>query len=295
MSKIEACGQRSSASKRITDAGDAEALLDFFTKSRNLRLTDVQKNIVRPGLDDVVRESVHDKSWWEIKLGLRKSLSPERHNLDGDGPAPYGGSAPHGGSAPWGGSAPRGGSASRGGFAYANSAPHAGSSPHVASTPRGGSQSSGLNSRDDASTIRQRRHGTESSRPSEQRKSQESSESRGNVASRATPRATLQPIKEQKSERRGKDGGPREGNENNRYTDPSRDRGSGSGKHPLQAIVSNQEKVSNKLRQPHKEKNPASLKDGREHRNPSNNLDARQSGKKSGAGLASGLKQMSIS
>lgn len=80
--------------KKIVDAGDAEAFLDYFTRDGNLRLSSDQKQLVVQGLDDVVNESDRDRSWWEVKLGLRKSKSPspERHSADRRGSPAGGGS-----------------------------------------------------------------------------------------------------------------------------------------------------------------------------------------------------------
>ena len=77
VSKIDACGQRPSAAKRERDVRDAETLLDAFTRNGNLRLSSEQKQIVMQGLEDVLRESLRDRTWWETKPGLRKSPSPE--------------------------------------------------------------------------------------------------------------------------------------------------------------------------------------------------------------------------
>lgn len=90
--KIESCGQRAKTDKRVIDAGDAAALARDLTRTGTITLSDVQKSIVQRGLPDVVKYSGLDKEWWEKKLGLRRSPTPERSSPPRQNDIRHGGS-----------------------------------------------------------------------------------------------------------------------------------------------------------------------------------------------------------
>lgn len=61
--KIESCGRRAEYDQRVTDAGDAVALTRDLTRTGTIKLSDLQKSIVKMGLPDVVKISGLDKEW----------------------------------------------------------------------------------------------------------------------------------------------------------------------------------------------------------------------------------------
>ncbi|EQB51598.1 hypothetical protein CGLO_08849 [Colletotrichum gloeosporioides Cg-14] len=68
--KINSCGLRAQAAKKRTDAADAQALLEFATKSSALSLTSAQRAVVEPCIADVVTHGSKKEKWWKERLGL---------------------------------------------------------------------------------------------------------------------------------------------------------------------------------------------------------------------------------
>ena len=71
--KMNSCGLRALPSKRRTDAADAQALLEGLTVHGSLSLTDAQRAIVEPCINDVVVHGTRTETWWRERLGLPAS------------------------------------------------------------------------------------------------------------------------------------------------------------------------------------------------------------------------------
>ncbi|KIX02795.1 uncharacterized protein Z518_08737 [Rhinocladiella mackenziei CBS 650.93] len=71
--KMNSCGLRPQTSKKRTDAADAQALLEKLTVQASLKLTNAQKAIVEPSVDDVVAHGTKTMMWWREHLGLPTS------------------------------------------------------------------------------------------------------------------------------------------------------------------------------------------------------------------------------
>ncbi|PMB67534.1 hypothetical protein BM221_007204 [Beauveria bassiana] len=69
--KINCCGLRPTAVKKIRDANDARTLLEDIRSHRSISLSPPQKNAVLAGLEDVVKLTRGgDMAWWKSQLGL---------------------------------------------------------------------------------------------------------------------------------------------------------------------------------------------------------------------------------
>lgn len=68
--KINSCGLRPTAGKKIRDANDAMELTEHLSSKGPIILSSFQKNAVLQGLNDVVQLSARDKAWWIAKLAL---------------------------------------------------------------------------------------------------------------------------------------------------------------------------------------------------------------------------------
>ncbi|KAM3490248.1 hypothetical protein MY3957_006487 [Beauveria namnaoensis] len=69
--KINCCGLRSTAVKKIRDAKDARILLEDIRSQGSISLSPLQKNAVLAGLEDVVKLTRGgDMAWWKSQLGL---------------------------------------------------------------------------------------------------------------------------------------------------------------------------------------------------------------------------------
>ncbi|KAK8147537.1 hypothetical protein G3M48_001436 [Beauveria asiatica] len=69
--KINCCGLRSTAVKKIRDANDARTLLEDIRSQGSISLSPLQKNAVLAGLEDVVKLTRGgDMAWWKSQLGL---------------------------------------------------------------------------------------------------------------------------------------------------------------------------------------------------------------------------------
>ncbi|CEL01170.1 hypothetical protein ASPCAL00759 [Aspergillus calidoustus] len=68
--KINSCGLRPTPAKKLRDATDARSLADDLSSRGPIVLSSTQKRAVLQGLDDVVRLSGKDLTWWKTKLAL---------------------------------------------------------------------------------------------------------------------------------------------------------------------------------------------------------------------------------
>ncbi|KAB8067348.1 hypothetical protein BDV29DRAFT_92519 [Aspergillus leporis] len=69
--KINSCGLRPTPAKKLRDATDARSLANDLSSKGPIVLSQTQRNAVLQGLDDVVRLSGKDQTWWKTKLALR--------------------------------------------------------------------------------------------------------------------------------------------------------------------------------------------------------------------------------
>ncbi|KAL9079254.1 MAG: hypothetical protein Q9157_001872 [Trypethelium eluteriae] len=68
--KINSCGLRAQLTKRVTDASDAETLLEMETSRSPLSLTATQQATVEACIADVVTHGSMTEEWWRERLGL---------------------------------------------------------------------------------------------------------------------------------------------------------------------------------------------------------------------------------
>ncbi|KAL2867592.1 uncharacterized protein BJX67DRAFT_387830 [Aspergillus lucknowensis] len=68
--KINSCGLRPTAGKKIRDANDVMELTEHLSSQGPIMLSSLQKDVVRQGLNDVVQLSARDRAWWMAKLAL---------------------------------------------------------------------------------------------------------------------------------------------------------------------------------------------------------------------------------
>ncbi|KAJ5102016.1 hypothetical protein NUU61_004238 [Penicillium alfredii] len=69
--KINSCGLRPTAGKKIRDANDAVEVTEHLSSKGPIVLSSFQKNAVLQGLNDAIQLSGHDRAWWMAKLGLK--------------------------------------------------------------------------------------------------------------------------------------------------------------------------------------------------------------------------------
>lgn len=68
--KINCCGLRATVTKKRSDAGDAEAMLENETHDSPLSLTDDQQAILEPCIADVVAHGTRSEQWWRQRLDM---------------------------------------------------------------------------------------------------------------------------------------------------------------------------------------------------------------------------------
>lgn len=68
--KINSCGLRPTAGKKIRDANDAVELTEHLSSKGPIILSSFQKNAVLQGLNDAIQLSGRNKAWWTAKLAL---------------------------------------------------------------------------------------------------------------------------------------------------------------------------------------------------------------------------------
>lgn len=73
--KINSCGLRPSAGKKIREANDAPELTEHLSSKGPIILPSFQKDAVLQRLNDVVQVSAQDKAWWMAKLALNQHHS----------------------------------------------------------------------------------------------------------------------------------------------------------------------------------------------------------------------------
>jgi len=70
--KINSCGLRAHPPKMITDAMDAQNMLQLATTKSPLNLTATQQDVVEAGLESVIENGNKSERWWRQRLGMLK-------------------------------------------------------------------------------------------------------------------------------------------------------------------------------------------------------------------------------